>query len=116
MEEGMAKATMTLEGATVVVEGSQDEVAALLARFQGRPQPQTGGPVRKPKLGPMSLLHELIADGFFREPKELGAVRAALAEKGHFYPVTSLSPLMVRLVRRKELRRLKEKNRWMYVS
>lgn len=113
----MAKATMTLGGgATVVIEGSQDEVAALLARFQGRPQPQTGGSARKPKLGPMNLLHEQIADGFFREPKDLGAVKAALAEKGHFYPVTSLSPLLVRLVRRKELRRLKEKNRWMYVS
>lgn len=114
----MAKATMTLEGgATVMIEGSQEEVAALLARFQGRPQPQAGGvPARKSKLGPMNLLHELIAGGFFREPKELGAVKAALAEKGHFYPVTSLSPLMVRLVRRRELRRLKEKNRWMYVS
>lgn len=114
----MAKATMTLEGGTtVVIEGSQDEVATLLGRFQGRPQSQpAGGVARKTKVGPMNLLLELIADGFFREPKELGAVRAALAGKGHIYPVTSISPLMVRLVRRRELRRLKERNRWMYVS
>jgi hypothetical protein len=64
----------------------------------------------------MGLLSELIAEGFFGQPRELGVVRLALKEKGHFYPVTTLSPLMLRLVRRKELRRIKEKNRWTYVG
>ena len=119
----MAKALITLQGgATVAIEGSQDEVAALLARFNGDEQ---GGSRSSRQLGdrhaktakttPMGLLLEMIAAGFFGEPKELSAVRLALQEQGHFYPVTTLSPLMLRLVRRKELRRIKDKKRWTYV-
>jgi hypothetical protein len=118
----MAKAIMTtLDGATVTIEGSQDEVAALLTRLGGNKPTQeheTGSKTRLPKSKPtpMGLISDLIAEGFFREPRELGAVRLALRERGHFYPVTTLSPLMLRLVRRKELRRIKEKKRWTYVS
>ena len=61
-------------------------------------------------------LYELIDEGFFREPQELGSVCAVLKQKGHFYPVTTLSPLMLRLVRRKALRRIKENKRWTYVG
>ena len=118
----MAKAVMTtLDGATVTIEGSQDEVAALLARLGGGRMAPPGRTVKTPlsareKPTPMGLLSELIVEGFFREPKELGAVRLALKDKGHFYPVTTLSPLMLRLVRRKELRRMKDKKRWTYVG
>ena len=42
----------------------------------------------------MGLLSELIAADFFNKPKELGAVRLALEEQGHFYPTTTLSPIM----------------------
>ena len=64
----------------------------------------------------MSLIAEFIDVGFFGTPKELGAVRLALEEKGHFYPVTTLSPIMLRLVRRKDLRRVKDQKRWSYVA
>jgi hypothetical protein len=43
-------------------------------------------------------------------------VKAALEEQGHFYPVTTLSGLMLRLVREKKLRRLKEGKRWRYTG
>lgn len=120
----MAKALISMkDGATVTIEGSQDEVAELLARFNGqmvganRPsQPSGRQQHQKSKSTPMGLILELIAEGFFREPKELGAVRLALKEKGHFYPATTLSPLMLRLVRRKDLRRLKDQKRWTYVG
>jgi hypothetical protein len=39
----------------------------------------------------------------------------ALEEQGQFYPVTSLSPTVLRLVRKRELRRIKDKKRWLYV-
>lgn len=117
----MAKATMTLEGAIVTIEGSESEVAALLAKFTARGngagvEVSAGVRRQRPKSTPMGLILELIDEGFFREPKELGEVRTALREKGHFYPVTTLSPLMLRLVRRKELRRIKENKRWTYVN
>jgi hypothetical protein len=120
----MAKATVTTKsGATITFEGTQDEVAALLSRFEGRDMNGGLAPAhsRANRSGnsrptPMGLLSELIGEGFFREPKGLGSVQLALREKGHFYPVTTLSPLMLRLVRRKELRRIKDKNRWTYAG
>jgi hypothetical protein len=119
----MPKAVITTKsGATVSIEGTHDEVVGLVAWLEGsersvgrlpahRPTPQQG----KSRPTPMALLSELIATGFFSEPKELGTVRLALEEQGHFYPVTTLSPLMLRLVRKRELRRIKGKKRWLYV-
>lgn len=118
----MATASITMpSGAKVVIEGSQPEVADLLAIFQRgeapaaalRPRTQAGPTSRR---GPLELLLVLIDDGFFKTPKELGSVKQALEAQGHFYPTTTLSPLMLRLVRRKILRRIKDAKRWTYVS
>jgi len=59
---------------------------------------------------------ELIDEGFFKKPKELGAIKTALEERGHYYPATSLSPALIRLVRAKTMRRIKEKKHWVYVG
>ncbi len=120
----MTRATVkTRSGATVTVEGSPDEVAAVLERLERSEPNDTRRPVQPPskrqnktRPTPMGLLSELIAEGFFAKPRELGAVGAALREKGHFYPATTLSPVVLRLVRKKELRRIKEKKRWTYVG
>src|SRR5262245_21015664 len=118
----MPKAVVnTKSGATITIEGTRDEVADLLRRLDTRGS--GGGPSRsqgfrrsengsRPK--PTGLLAELIDEGFFGQPKDLGAVRGALQEKGHFYPATTLSPLMLRLVRKRELRRIPDKGRWTY--
>lgn len=116
----MPTASITLPGgATVVIEGTQAEVAALITKFQGN------APVRRPgervprasnrRVGPLDLIVELIESDFFKTPQDLSAVRAALEARGHFYPTTTLSPLMLRLVRRKELRRIRNSKRWAYV-
>lgn len=114
----MAKATIsTASGATVVVEGTDDEVAALLARFEDT-GPQSTQPAKrlgKHRATPVGLISELIGEGYFSKPKELGAVKQALEERGHFYPVTHLSPVLLRMVKKKELRRLKQGKRWAYV-
>lgn len=120
----MPKAVLSMEsGATVVIEGSQEEVASIIARLGGRCSQdgkiQLGrgkATTSKPRSTLGHLLLELIEEGFFGEPKELGQVAAALSERGHFYPVTTLSPAMLRLVRKKKLRRMKEKGRWAYVE
>lgn len=120
----MLKAVVnTRSGATVTIEGTKEEVADLLARLEGDKQnwaqPEGNQRSKRSESGarstPGALLSELIDDAFFGEPKELGEVRIALQEKGHFYPVTTLSPLMLRLVRKRELRRIKDKKRWTYV-
>ena len=120
----MAKAHITMrDGTKVTIEGSHEEVAALIACFDGGGQVERRSRVRpaerqRSKSAPslVGLISELIDGGFFKKPKELGAVRLALEEQGHFYPVTTLSPVMLRLVRRKELRRIKDKKRWLYVG
>lgn len=122
----MAKAhTTTRDGTKVTIEGTPGEVAALLALLEGRaathpkhPSRKTSASLRKPsaKVGPMGLLSELIDGGFFNKPKQLSAIKIALEEQGHFYPVTTLSPLLLRLVRKRQLRRIKDKKRWLYVG
>lgn len=121
----MPKAVITTkQGATVAIEGSHEEVLALVALFdQGTAQSVNEAPARgknspnskgKPTLA--LLLSDLIGGGFFSTPKRLNAVREALEERGHFYPVTTLSPVLLRLVRKKEMRRLKDKGHWTYVA
>jgi hypothetical protein len=107
-------------GATITVDGTQDEVVAVLHLLEAGLRSSTPRPTEPPKVKngrttPMGLLMEFIARGFFSTPKGLTAVRLALEEEGHFYPTTTLSPLLLRLVRRRELRRIKDKDHWMYV-
>ena len=118
----MPTASITLPGgAKVVIEGTQAEVAELVAKFQGGSSSGVKGPERSPiraaskRAGPLRLIVDLIDADFFKSPQELGAVRMALEAQGHFYPTTSLSPLMLRLVRGKQLRRIKTNKRWTYV-
>ncbi|MCE9586224.1 hypothetical protein K8R04_02805 [Candidatus Uhrbacteria bacterium] len=123
----MAKAQITSKsGAIITIEGTSKEVAELVAALD-RSIP--AGPVTKnpgktkqgsrttssgPTLG--SLIGELTDGGFFKKPKELGAIKLALEEHGYHYPVTTLSPTLLRLVKRRQLRRIREGNRWTYVG
>lgn len=117
----MPKAVITTSGGAVVtLEGTEDQVVALVRRLETDEQVTNSASAppsarRQGKTTPMGLLVELVSRGFFDKPKELGAVKLALEQQGHFYPTTTLSPLLLRLVRRRELRRLKDKKRWLYV-
>lgn len=118
----MAKAHITTkDGATITIEGSHEEVAALIAKLDAGGKQQRPSRVasrRKSSARPTvtGLVAELIDGGFFKKPKELGAIKVALEEQGHFYPATTLSPVVLRLVRKKHLRRIKDKKRWLYVG
>jgi hypothetical protein len=56
--------------------------------------------------------------GFFKEQKMIGEVRQELKAGGWHYPVTTISPIMLRLTQQRKLRReqVKSGNRkvWMY--
>lgn len=120
----MAKAHITIkDGTKVTIEGTPQEVAALVAQMKGGISNNPPAPIKTSKKGktqakatPVNLISELIDGGFFKKPKELGAIKIALEEQGHYYPVTSLSPAMLRLVRKRQLRRIKDKKRWLYVN
>jgi hypothetical protein len=114
----MAKAKITtLDGMTITIEGTPKEIAAVIEDLKAKAAP---GPMRRrarEKSEPV-LLVDLIASlkdgGFFKKPRDLASVKSALAELGHHYPVTTLSPVMLRQVRRRNLRRIREKGRWLY--
>ena len=129
----MATAKLVLpNGTTVNIEGTADEVATLLARFSGDTSPGAGThktlTTRKPKRssavekkdmpkrkGPQTLLEELANENFFKSKRTIGEVQKKLEEKGHIYALYSLSTPLLRLTRNKTLRRIKEKDSWVYV-
>jgi len=127
----MAKASLVLPtGTKVQLDGTAEEIAALLSRFSGDPNAQGARRDRKqphPKLkkegkssrsGPTGLVLDLIDEGYFKARRSLPDIQKKLEEKGHIYAQTSLSPILLRLVRRKDvnLRRIKDKKGWIYVG
>lgn len=123
----MAKANIiTKDGIKISVEGTVKEVADLVAQLktdkrQSIPDKELKKGNRqetpdKTRPTPINLIADLIDGGFFKKPRELSAIKQALAEQGYHYPVTSLSPTALRLVRKRQLRRIKDKKRWLYVQ
>lgn len=119
----MAKALITRpDGTTVAVEGTPQEIAEVVQTVEARTgireakvKGSKGAP-SKARDSLADLLASLIDGGFFKSPRDLGSVKAKLAEMGHVYPVTTLSPMMLRVVRKKYLRRIKQNSRWFYTG
>lgn len=119
----MAKAQIKRpDGTNIVIEGAPQEVAELIAKIEGgvpskgKAMVSAGKQGNRAKSTISDLLMLLVDEGFFKKPKELSSVKAALAERGHVYPVTTLSPALLRLVRRRYLRRIKQDARWFYTG
>lgn len=129
----MAKANLVLpDGTKVTIDGNADEVAALLDRLSSGAAPPSAkrgsrrrgrsgvGSIPKPakpkRPGPTEYIRDLIGEGYFKTKREIGAVRDKLEERAHIYPVTSISGPLYRLVKKKELRRIKEDGAWKYVN
>jgi hypothetical protein len=127
----MAKAQITLpDGVTVTVTGTPDEITAVVSRLQvgprATPEPASKATNESPtpkrsrsatgRVQITDLIEQLLQSGFFKKPKDLGAVKTALQEIGHHYPATTLSPTLLRQVRKRNLRRLKQDSRWVYTG
>src|SRR5438445_611692 len=126
----MAEAVIRLPtGGTVTVTGTPSEVAEVVreaglgtSQVKRARHSKTGKratPGRKPpgKLGPLGYTRELKTDGFFKTEKTLVDVQSALRTAGHIYSTNDLAPALVRLVRQRQLGRLKGKDRkWLYVD
>ena len=121
----MAKVTLTTkDGLKITVEGTADEVAAVVEKLEGQGRFGKRASAALPrakrattaKSGPADLIAELIDGGFFKAPQGLGNIRLALQEQGHYYPLTTLSPILLRFVRSRRIRRIKDKKRWQYVG
>jgi hypothetical protein len=118
------------DGTKLTIEGTPDQVAALVGQIAGGQtgtagvdqarKRRSGGPsnarTKGSRKGPVDHIRELVADDFFKTKRGLGDVQKKLEEGAHIYPITSLSPALFRLVRLKELRRIKEGGVWKYVN
>ena len=130
----MAKATLTLPNGThVAVDGSPEEIAKLMSLYSS--EGETGhqkSNLRSPsqdestaktkkksssaKKGPRGYISDLTEIGFFKQKRNIAEIQKKLEEQGHIYAQTSLSPTLLRLVRDHELRRIKDKDGWVYVN
>jgi len=128
----MAKANLVLPSGTKVhLEGTAEEIAILLSKFSGGSEKQEGvkrwekrkhstpkEKGTKSRSGPTGLVLDLISEGYFKSRRTLPEIQKKLEEKGHIYAQTSLSPILIRLVRRKDVnfRRIRDKKGWIYVG
>src|ERR1700733_4942340 len=117
----VAKAKLTLpDGTAVVIEGTAEEVAALVAKMSGASAPIPAGKLRgdtKSRLnttdtagrvarkGATALIQELASENWFKSKRTIGEVQKKLEERGHIYAVTGLSMPLLRLTRSRVLRR-----------
>ncbi len=121
----MAKATIkSSTGALITIEGSPSEVSSILNTFErstavghakgvvARQQEEKKD--SKKRLAASDLVIGLNERGFFDKPKTLGEISGALEEEGFLYPVTTLSGVVLGLVKKKHLRRKKIDGRWAY--
>jgi hypothetical protein len=128
----MAKASMIMpDGTKVQIEGTAEEVAVLIARCSSGVQPPAPGEkaTRKKhkagkggsaisgqrKSGPTVFISQLADEGYFKSKRSLSDIQKKLEELGHIYAQTSISPALTRLTRKRVLRRIKEKDGWVYI-
>jgi hypothetical protein len=121
----MAKATIKSKtGAVITVEGSEAEISNILSVFERTAvvaetkkaitKRQALGKEQKKGQAAWGLMIGLKEDGFFDKPKKLVEISTVLEEKGFLYPVTSLSGVVLGLVKKGHLRRKKIEGRWAY--
>lgn len=117
----MAKARIkTPDGIAVEVEGTPTEITKVVQELRGKlatgPVSRGGERGRGGRVLLVDLVASLIDSGFFKKPRSLADIKRALEEIGHHYPVTTLSAAMLRQVRRRSLRRVREKKLWFYTQ
>lgn len=127
----MAKAKFELPNGTVVqIEGTKEEIQGILT-FYARPTSerrsgQKKGTRKKKRAatsiskrrttGPTSLILELREEGFFKSKRKITDIQKKLEEHGYIYALTSLTGPLSNLLKKREIRRIKEPNGWKYVA
>ena len=106
----MANAKITTaDGISLELEGTPEEVSAVVERLQreaGKQQLTPAKPGKKvvPSSTPARVL-SLREEGFFDQQRSLGAIRDELQIHGWIYQLTALSGTVQTLVQKRELRR-----------
>lgn len=120
----MVKANVkTADGTKITVEGTLEEISKIINLYRENKivtHQKESKKFTKQKASSRPTLtdkaRELIEEGFFDKPKGLANIKQGLEEQGYFVPITTLSPIVLNLVKRKELRRIKQQNKWAYAK
>src|SRR5260221_2629451 len=107
----MARATIkSKSGALITVEGSDIEVSSILAAYERTSvvgqakeaiaRSRAGKKSEKKREGAAAIIVGLRESSFFDKAKDLSEIAAALEEKGYLYPTTTLSGVVLGLVKK----------------
>ena len=66
--------------------------------------------------GLTGAIFDLTTTSFFNAPKSIKDIEDQLKANAIFYPITNYPDALLRLVKHKQLRRLKDNNKWKYVK
>jgi len=114
----MAKANIeTSNGTKIDIEGEPEEINKIIRSLNNDSYSKKRDKriTKKSKMGVTDYLRELKEEEFFDKPKDLQEIKDELDGKGHIYPLNEISTPIVRLVRKRELGRMKKNNKWVYV-
>lgn len=120
----MAKANIeTPNGTKIIIDGKEEEIAKIINAIstnESYSQRHNSRNIKKTKMkskmGLTDYIRELKEEGFLDQPKDLIEIKNELASKAHIYPVTSIHPTLIRLIKKGEVGRLKQDSKWVYVK
>jgi len=122
----MPKATIKSKtGATITIEGTKEELAGILSDLERTSvvrdiktkvsKEAVKKKDEKKRQTASNLIIELRENNFFSKPKTLGEIAEGLERMGYIYPTTTLSGVVMGLVRKKLLGRKKiDGKKWAY--
>ena len=106
-------------GSQIHVEGTPEEISKIILDFKKREEHLAEIRATKKSRGKntaTSSILKLCEGGFFDKSRTLFDIKDKLAENGLIYPKTTLSGVLIGLVRRRELGRVKGEKMWGYVK
>jgi len=125
----MVKATIrTKTGTEIVIESDKETINEIVFALERREEMR--GRFREDyakrrnemvhgKTEPQSatdMILRLKHEGFFKERRSLGVIQKELEKHGHIYPQSTLSGVVLRLIRKSELGRVRSEKGWAYVQ
>jgi hypothetical protein len=124
----MAKAKITTsKGTKILIEGEPAEISQILTAikseesFSARNEVTHSVGLRKRTIQQKNntatdIVISLRETGYFDKPKTLLDIKNALEEQGMIYPMTTLSGVLLKQVRKRTLGRIKQNKKWSYVK
>jgi len=114
----------TKAGTKITIDGTSEEISEIIGVIQRKEEgrrikdPSTIESRREKGASLTDLILEIREEGYFDKPQGLVEVKKILEEKGHIYPVTTLSGALLFQARKRILRRMKDGDgrRWVYVK